>query len=78
MARRNLVSEFLSEVCNYGGLSASRGEIYQHVLEVGRSHGASDTSCHRAADRACCAYPLLSDAPNVVGTLKSFQEGGAL
>ena len=67
--KRNLVQQFFAEVCNYGGLSATRSEIYDHARTCALSRGADDDSAHRCADRACCAYPAIQDSPRVVGTL---------
>lgn len=60
--RRNIVQEFLSEYVNYGGLAATRAQVYEHAIACGKACGASESSQHRTADRACCAYePLTSE-----------------
>jgi hypothetical protein len=54
--RKNLVAEYFGELCDFGGIAATRGEIYAHVVACGKSRGASDTSCHRGADRSAASY----------------------
>lgn len=39
MVRRNLVAEVLSEPCVYGGLLATRGEVYADLQRLRRPDG---------------------------------------
>jgi len=74
--RKNLVAEYFSELCDFGGIAATRGEIYAHVVACGKSRKVDPSSYHRAADRSASQYRQIQ-SPAECATRMTYKQADA-
>lgn len=79
MARRNMVSEVLSEKCIYGGLLATRQEVYADLMSLTKARGEKPN--HIFCDRLAWMPPKATQEQAAVlqsrgMTLKAFRASG--
>jgi hypothetical protein len=74
--RTNLVPEYFGELCDFGGIAATRGEIYAHLVACGKSRGVAASSYHTAASRSAAAYRRI-ESPAECATRMTYKQAEA-
>jgi hypothetical protein len=62
----------MSEMINYGGMAATRGEAYQWSFDCAKSKGADDRSAARCADWSAMCSHAVTLTPEQTATLPRF------
>jgi hypothetical protein len=75
MVRRNLVAEVMAEKCVYGGLIATRGEVYDDLCRAWRSRGHDPDKIFLLIDELVWKCPEATEWDlQVRGTLKAVRD----
>jgi hypothetical protein len=70
MPRSNLMAELMAETINYGGIAATREQVYDHALRCARSRLTGEPDAERramlAADQFAFGRQAVALAPDDV------------